>query len=170
MNRRGLLKIGLWGGAFLAAGSTGLLLWPTRRGYSPRGPLRVFDAREFAVLAAVAARTVGAPGVDPVAVAHGVDETVSRLPAESQKELRQLTLLFENALAGLLFDGHFGPFTSLPPAAQDAVLLSWRDSKLAVRRTGYTALRKLTQAAYYANPSCWSQVGYPGPPQISQPT
>ena len=154
----------------LAVGGGGLLAWPTRRTYKPKRPLRVFDEREFAVMAAIGARTVGAPDADPVEIAHGADEALSYNAPDAQKELKQLVMLFENALSGLLLDGHLGSFTSLAPAQQDAVLAHWRDSNLPVRRTGYTALRKLTQAAYYANPASWPKVGYMGPPQISQPT
>jgi hypothetical protein len=50
------------------------------------------------------------------------------------------------------------------------VLADWRDSRLAVRRSGYAVLRKLTQAAHYASPEAWADTGYPGPPQIAVPT
>ena len=42
-------------------------------------------------------------------------------------------------------------------------------SHLAVRRSGYAVLRKLTQAAHYAAPEAWADVGYPGPPQLTRP-
>jgi hypothetical protein len=170
VNRRRFLKYGLFGGILLTAGGVGLAAWPTRRTYKPTGPLKVFDEREFAVVATVASRTVGAPGADPVEIAHACDLAASCAPPDGQKELKQLVMLFENALAGLLLDGHLGSFTGLSPEGQDKVLLGWRDSNIAIRRTGYTALRKLTQAAYYANPKCWPQVGYNGPPQVGYPT
>jgi hypothetical protein len=153
----------------LAAGGVGLAAWPTKKTHRPKRALLVLDEREFAILAAVAARTVGAPGADPVEIAHGCDQTLVCNAPDAQKEFKQLLMLFENALAGLLLDGHLGAFTGLSPEKQDAVLLGWRDSSVAIRRTGYSALRKLTQAAYYANPASWPQVGYNGPPQISQP-
>ena len=77
-------------------------------------------------------------------------------------------LLFENAAAGLLLDGRTAPFPALDPADQDQVLYRWRDSRLVLRRTAYVALRKLTQAAHYAQPSCWESVGYSGPPEIAE--
>lgn len=169
MNRRVFLKYGIVGGVLLGTSGIGLLTWPTKRTYQPRRKLAVFTPREFAVLAAVGARTVGAPEKDPVEIAHGVDTALSYQPKDAQREMRQLVMLFENALTGLILDGHLGPFTSLSPEAQDKVLGAWRDSSVPVRRTGYTALRKLTQAAHYAQPSTWAQVGYPGPPQISVP-
>jgi hypothetical protein len=154
----------------LAGGGVFLAAWPTRRTFQPKRELKVFSAREFAVIAAIADRTVGAPNKDPVEIAHAVDIGVSCNPPDMQKELKQLVILFENALTGLLLDGHLGAFTGLPPEHQDRVLEHWRDSSVAVRRTGYAALRKLTQAGHYSNPASWSQVGYNGPPQISQPT
>ncbi len=168
MNRRRFLKYGLFGGILLAAGGIGLAAWPTRRTYQPRRPLAVFTPREFSVIAAIAARTVGAPNADPVEIAHNVDTALTSQPIDNQRETRQLVGLFENALTGLLLDGQFGPFTTLSPEKQDAVLRSWCFSTLPVRRTGYTALRKLTQAGHYCDPKCWPQVGYPGPPTISQ--
>ena len=167
MNRRRFLKYGLFGGVLLAAGGIGLAAWPTRRTFQPKRALKVFSAREFSVIAAIADRTVGDPKRDPAEIAHAVDLAVSMNPPDAQTEMKQLVILFENALTGLLLDGHFGSFTGLEPEHQDRVLEHWRDSSVAIRRTGYTALRKLTQAGHYSNPACWSQVGYNGPPQIN---
>ena len=69
-------------------------------------------------------------------------------------------------VAGFLFSGRVTPFTALDPSAQDVVLREWRDSRLAVRRTGYEALRKLVLASYYSAPEVWPSMGYPGPPQL----
>jgi hypothetical protein len=171
VNRRGFLRRGLLGGALLAVGgSAGLVVWPTRRTHAPKRALEVLDEREFAILAAIAARTVVAPGADPVEIAHGVDLKLTYQAPESQKEFKQLLGLFDNAFAGLAFDARVRPFTHLSPEAQDAALESWRRSRLLVRRSGYQALRKLTQMAHYENPSVWGQLGYPGPPTIAQPT
>jgi hypothetical protein len=171
VTRRGFLQRGILGGLLLAsAGGAGLAIWPTRVGGRPRRPLRVLDERQFTVLCAVAARTVQAPGADPVEIAHGADQTLSYASLEAQRDIGKLLLLFENALAGLAFDGRARPFTHLDGDRQDAVLRAWRDSRILVRRSGYQVLRKLTQAAHYASPSTWAAVGYPGPPTIGQPT
>jgi len=170
MNRRTFLRRGLIGGAVLALGGTGLALWPTLIQHRPRTPLKVLDEKQFAVLAAVAARAVRAPGADPVQMAHGLDDLMSRMAPEVQSDFKQLLGLFENALAGLIFDGRTKPFTRLSPEEQDTVLARWRDSRITVRRAGYAALRKLTQAQHYGQPSSWPSVGYAGPPQISVPT
>ena len=168
MNRRTFVKRGLWGGLLLAAGgSLGLGLWPTSMMRRPTRVLQALDERQFAILAAVAARTVVAPDADAVEIAHRCDERLAISYPEVRHDIGRLLLLLENGLAGLLLDGRARPFTRLSPAAQDAALDDWRDSKLAVRRGGYVALRKLTQAMWYAAPAAWPEVGYPGPPTLA---
>ena len=170
MNRRTFIRRGLWGGLLLAVGgSVGLATWPTERRYKARRGLEAVNERQFAILAAVAARMVGAPKADPVEIAHRVDATVALGPPEAKADFGKLLLLLENALAGLLLDGRARPFTHLSPEAQDDVLLRWQRSHLLVRRSGYGVLRKLTQAAHYAAPEAWADVGYPGPPQLTRP-
>jgi hypothetical protein len=172
MNRRTFLRRGIVGGALLAVGgAVGLGAWPTNESARPRRPLRALDPRQFAVLAAVGARFLATvPQADAIEVAHRVDAQMATEPAEVRADFGKLLVLFDNALANLVFDGHAKPFTRLSPAAQDDVLASWRDSHLALRRSGYGVLRKLTQAAWYAPPDGWADTGYPGPPQIALPT
>ena len=171
MNRRTFVKRGLWGGVLLAAGgSLGLALWPSTMMPPPRRPLQALDRRQFAILTAVAARTVQAPNADPVEIAHGCDDRLAIAYPEVRHDIGQLLLLLENGLAGLVLDGRARPFTRLSPEAQDAALGDRRDSRLAVRRGGYAALRKLTQAVFYGPPAGWPDTGYPGPPTLTGPS
>jgi hypothetical protein len=168
MNRRTFVKRGLWGGLLLAAGgSFGLALWPSTMMRSPRRALQALDRRQFAILAAVAARTVQAPDADPVEIAHRCDERLGISYPEVRHDIGQLLLLLENGLAGLVLDGRARPFTHLSDDAQDAALNHWRESRLALRRGGYAALRKLTQSVWYAAPAGWPDTGYPGPPTLT---
>jgi hypothetical protein len=166
MNRRSFVKRGLFGGALLLLGGGGLSLYPTRHLASPTKPLRVLDDRGFQVIVAVASRVITAPDVDPVLIAERIDESLSRTPPEAQADLAGLVGLFENALPGLLLDGRATPFTRLDGAAQDAVLASWRDSRLVLRRTGYHALRRLCFVAYYGDESAWPAIHYKGLPDV----
>jgi hypothetical protein len=168
MDRRTFLKRGVWGGVLLAVGgSVGLARWPTDGMRRPRRALRALDARAFAVLAAVAARTVQAPGADAVEIAHRVDERLALMPPEGRADVGKLLLLLESGLAGLLLDGRPRPFTRLSPDAQERALLDWQQSRLAVRRSGYAVLRRLTEAAWYGAPAAWADIGYPGPPVLT---
>jgi Gluconate 2-dehydrogenase subunit 3 len=166
VQRRGFLKKGLLGGALLALGGGGLLFYPGRRVAAPARALQVLDERTFQVMVAIAARVVPFPGADPVAIAHAVDASLACTAPESQADLRKLLGLFENALPGLLLDGRAAPFTRLDPDAQDRALERWRDSRLALRRSGYHALRRLCLGAYYADPISWPALRYRGPPDL----
>jgi hypothetical protein len=124
----------------------------------------------FNVLAAAAARLIALPEADPVEVAHRVDEALARGTPESLDDFRLLLQVLDNRLTGLLLDGRPRNFTALDPAAQDAALQAFRDSRVMMRRSGYQSIRKLCLAAFYASDSTWAAIGYPGPPQISVPS
>ena len=170
MRRRSLLKLGLWGGALLAAGGAGLHLFPSRVRYRPRRALEVFDAAEFNVLGHVAACVVTAPACDPEEIVHSVDHALAMQAPEAASDFKKLLGLLESGLAGLILDARPRNFSRLDAAAQRAALHAFRDSRLVLRRSGYHALRKLCLASYYARESTWADVGYPGPPQIELPT
>lgn len=167
MDRRTFLRQGLKGGAVLAAGACTLHAFPPPSTWVPQDKLRVLDERGFAVLAAIAARTVCDPVADPVAIAHAVDRTLALGPLELGQDVGRLLGLFESGLVGLFLDGRPLPFTRLSEEGQDQVLAAWRDSKLPLRHSGYVALRKLTLAAHYASPRTWEGIGYPGPPELA---
>lgn len=166
MKRRGFLKKGLVGAALLAAGGGGLFFFPAKHLATPARALRVLDDRAYQALVAVAERVLP-EGADAPEVALLVDESLERLPIDAQGDLRNLLHLFESALAGLLFDGAPVPFTRSSAEKRDAILRSWRDSSITVRRGGYQALRKLCLSAYYAFPPTWKAIGYGGPPDTA---
>jgi hypothetical protein len=62
------------------------------------------------------------------------------------------------ALAGLRTDWHDAGVAEVQTA-----MLGMRDSSLALRQQAFLALRELTNAAYFSDPSTWSLLGYPGP-------
>lgn len=163
MNRRTFLKRGLFGGALLALAGTGLSLVPGKPFGAPLGPLVSLEPKAFQTLAAFAARVVTAKGRDPIAIAQGVDKLLAGATPEARSDINKLLGLFDNALGSFVLDLRVRPFTRLDGAAQDEAIKQWRDSKLAVRRTGYEALRKLCLATYYADESSWGPLGYDPP-------
>jgi len=65
LERRRFLKRGLLGGAALVlVGNLPFLLRTTALRFAPRGKLRLLDAREYAILAAVVARLVPGPSAE----------------------------------------------------------------------------------------------------------
>lgn len=173
-SRRGFLKKGIFGGLVLALGGGGWLF--TRRGNEVPLPAGVsnLNAAEYAVVNALVARFAPSGGTFPTTEALGTGAAVDRifglLEETTRAELKQLLMLFENALPNFLFGGRTKPFSQLSATEQEDVLGEWRDSSLIVRRTGYNALRGLVLAAYYGNKQTWAAVGYGGPlPGIHDP-
>lgn len=173
-SRRGVLKKGFFGGLILALGGGTWLF--TRRGVEVTLPSGVtsLNAQEYAVVLALVRRFApqggNFPSPESLSTGAAVDRIFGMLEETTRVELKQLLMLFENALPNFLFGGRTSPFTTLDATEQDAVLGEWRDSRLIVRRTGYNALRGLVLAAYYGNKQTWPAVGYPGPlPGIHDP-
>lgn len=162
-SRRSFLRKGLIGGALLALGGGGLAIYPSKEVGVATAPLVALEPRAFQVLVAFAGRVVTAAGANPVAIVHGVDRTLSYALPETRKAINDLLGLFENALAGLFFDRRIQPFTRLSAEGQDAVLESWRTSRVELRRAGYQALRKLVLTAHYIEESSWGPLAYAPP-------
>lgn len=179
--RRGFLKKTLGGAALLAAaGAVPLALRKTQL-REPRGPLRFFSPEEYSVFAAVADRVLARgpadlppelspqqrpapPSATDLDVAGRADAFLAPIDETSAKELKQLLALFDNALFSVLTGGPARPFTRMTPEEQDAHLMRWATSRLAVRRTGFQALKRLAASMYYSSPLSYASVGYPGPP------
>ncbi len=189
--RRGLLKKTLGGAALLAAaGAVPLALRKTRLREPPPGrKLQFFTPAEYSIWAAVADRVLaqdataatdehddaaraaleaahrpGAPGPAEIDVAGKADAFLAPLPPSDAKDLKQLLALFENALFSFVAGGPPRPFTQMTAAEQDAHLKSWQTSRLAIKRTGFQAMKRLSCALYFSDPKTFASVGYPGPP------
>ena len=63
----------------------------------------------------------------------------------------------------ILFALSFSRFTRMNDAEKDASLRAWAESRLALRRTGFMALRNLCFLGYYSQPEAWRAIGYRGP-------
>lgn len=167
-SRRSFLKRGLFGGLALALGGGGWLAFRRSAEVRPPEGLEVLDAREYAVIAALMHRFVphrqGFPTPEDLGTAKAVDHILSMVDDSARLEMKQLLMLFENALPNFLFGARTKPFTQLSVDEQDTVLQEWATSRLTLRRSGFLALRSLIMAAYYGNPATWSAVKYPGPP------
>ena len=151
-------------------GAASLTLRRTLRAAKPRAPLLVLSSDEYAIFTAVAERVVAvdedAPSVGDVDVAGRADAAMALWPAAVQREFRQLLRLFESALTGVVTLTGLAPFTGSDALTQDARLLAWSRSRVAVFRTGYQAMKRLACACYYAAPESWPVTGYPGPPEL----
>jgi hypothetical protein len=168
------LKKGALGVVLLAiGGGTAIALRPGKQKTAPKEPLKVFTAYEYAIFAAVARRVVAAregdPSTDAVDVALRADRAMALAHPSVQKEFRQLLHLFDNGLTGVFSGTSLAPFTSSSGRAQDRRLAAWASSRVALFRTGYQAMKRLSAACYWSHPDTWKACGYPGPPDLGLP-
>lgn len=168
MQRRTWLKLGLVSAAGLALVGGGLALrapaW-TAHGLSASGRV-VFGAVAGAVLDGSLPEEAAARQDAMAGWWVRLDESIAALPPHTQNELAQLLTVLASApgrwaLAGLSVDWA----DASVPQVRDA-LSAMRHSRIALRQQAYLALRELTCAAYFADPSTWMALGYPGPMDV----
>ena len=169
VSRRAVLKFGVAGAVALAMGGVGLGL----RGTSMRVPppsLKVLDARQYSILAAIAETLcpgeAGLPDANTLQVALKVDHLLDRLNPADAQEFCQAIALIENALTGLVFEGRFTTLSASAPSTRLRALEGWRTSRLTLRRKAYTAVSGMCVGAYWSDPRVYAFVGYPGPPPL----
>ncbi len=113
------------------------------------------------------------------ALAAGTPARVEKLIAtlrspHDQARLRLLLTLLDNAAANFAQGQGFRAFTAMDPAARETTLRSWAHSRVALKRAGFQALKRLCHVAYFCWPPTpdghpvWRATGYPGP--LPQPT
>ncbi len=166
-NRRTFLKVGALAALTLAAGGG------VYRYTHPPGPLQrfVLDGEAKAALdAIVPAMLAGALPADPAARGAAITATTGRvhqairgLPLGAQKEVQDLFGLLALAPARRALTGVSGPWSSASPEQVGVFLQEWRFHRLGMLQTAYHALHDLIIGSWYADPSSWSAIGYPGP-------
>jgi hypothetical protein len=158
----------LLGVALISVGSAALLMQPPRSA-SVAGKLAIFDAKEAAILAALARRLCpaagpGSPGADAVGLVAILDKALRGAEDETVKGLKVALAIFDNAFTGALFGERVRPFSQLEGEAQDAVIRNWQTSSVAFRRMLIHGLSALTMSVYWGDPRSWPSTGYGGPP------
>lgn len=166
VSRRSFLKIGVAGACTLAAGGA-----VYRLAYPPLASRFSLDGKALAVLHAVIPVVLGpvlpaAPEAraNALSAASGrVRDAVLGLPLATQKEVQDLFGLLALGPARRLLTGVRGDWEQADPVQVAAFLQSWRTHRLQTLQVGYHALHDLIIGAWYADPSSWEAIGYPGP-------
>ncbi|WP_374441569.1 twin-arginine translocation pathway signal protein [Pseudomonas panipatensis] len=171
LSRRGVLKIGLLGGAFLAtAGVTASLSGCSAS--APANGLKVIRESDLPFLRAlIPVMLAGAVPAERMAAAvegtlAGLDYNLDHLSPEMLK----LTLQLFDVLALPLTRGPLtGVWGSWEKASANDVrhfLLRWENSAIGLLKLGHSSLLQLVMMAWYGRPESWAHCGYPGPPTV----
>ena len=169
LTRRQFLKVGLVGGAGLAALGT---IYSSRKGSQADVAAFKLDVAGREIVAALApAILAGAlPDGDRAAaverVVDGVEQAVAGLSASAQGEVRQLFALLGFAPTRILLAGVTVPWREASAADAAAFLERWRFSRLDLLQSAYAALHDLVLGAWYGGGDAWETIGYPGPPEV----
>ena len=171
MNRRRFLRTGLIGGALLAAGG----VWVAWRDlhHADQGPV----ARDRVGIIVAAVAPVLLSDAWPIALAEqrqalarvveGVKNLIARFPPAIQRELADLFGVLDLPLARRTLTGVRDDWPHAEPREVAMFLDRWRTSRIALLQSGYFALHDLVTGVWYADPSTWLAIGYPGPPQVN---
>ncbi len=96
------------------------------------------------------------------------DSVQNSMQPGNAKDFRRVLAVIDSPLYNLLLTGRPVRFSRLDPSDRERYLASWRDSSLALKRTAFQALKRLTLFLAYAsmdangtNPN-WAEIGYPG--------
>ena len=171
LSRRGLLKVGLLGGAFLAtAGVTASL-----SGCSASVPatgyqvLRTSDLPSLRAIIPVLLEGAVRPEALQAAVDAtllGVDNNLQHLSPELLKLTQQLFDVLAMAVTRGPLTGIWGSWENASQADIQQFIKRWEHSSLDLLRMGHASLLQLILMAWYARPQSWAHCGYPGPPQF----
>ncbi|NYE61022.1 hypothetical protein FHW58_002174 [Duganella sp. 1224] len=166
-SRRSFLKIGVAGACTLAAG--GALYRLANPAASPHR--FALDGPALAVLHAIIPVMLGPvlPAADAAradalrAASQRVRDAVRGLPLATQQEVQDLFGLLALGPVRRLLAGVAGGWEQADPRQVAAFLDHWRTHSLQTPQVAYHALHDLIIGAWYADPSTWPSIGYPGP-------
>lgn len=153
-------------GALAALPALGAACVPGRPDEPTPEGLRVLDAGEHRVLAAVTDAFVPEGGVfeagaATVGLATRIDALLVDEPPGVVAGLRSALALVE--WAGGPYAGHLGRFSRLGPGARGDVLGALAASRFDLAREIFAGLKQLCLFAFYAQDASWPGVGYAGP-------
>src|SRR5260370_14209148 len=125
-----------------------------------------------------------APGW-PSAVERGVPDALATAldfnpRAVDRWEFLNLLDIWDSSIHSFVEVGHWRQFSDLSEENKHKVMLSWADSRLALRRAAFQALRKAVGFLYVMLPGpavkgtgevnpVWANIGYPGPMGVQRP-
>ncbi|EIK54943.1 hypothetical protein YO5_19307 [Stutzerimonas stutzeri TS44] len=171
LNRRGLLRIGLLGGALLTTSGLAASLSGCSRELPATSfaMLRPSDLpllrRLIPVLLAGAVATPDAPQVVEGTLSS-LDRNLQQLSPALAAQVLQLFDLLSLPLTRGPLTGIWGSWEAASDQAMQDFLQRWQNAPLALQQQGHAVLLQLVLMAWYGRPEAWAQCGYPGPPTV----
>ena len=171
LSRRGLLKVGLLGGAFLAtagvtASLSGCSASVPATGYNV---LRASDLPSLRAIIPVVLEGAVRPEALQAAVDAtllGVDNNLQHLSPELLKLTQQLFDVLAMAVTRGPLTGVWGSWENANSAQVSGFLLRWQNSSIGLLKMGHASLLQLVMLAWYGQPDSWAHCGYSGPPTV----
>lgn len=171
LSRRGLLKVGLLGSAFLAtAGLTATLSGCSAS--APHAGLAIIRTSDLPFLRAlIPVMLEGAVPAEkmPLAVAgtlESLDYNLDRLSPELLKLTVQLFDVLAMPVTRGPLTGVWGSWANASAEDTRAFLARWQNSSLDLLKMGHASLLQLVMMSWYGRPESWAHCGYPGPPTV----
>lgn len=134
-------------------------------GYPEVSRLRLFTAKEFAILRAIADTCIvpdaGMPTPEDVDVAGFLDAYLAAEPAALQTQLKRALLLLE--YGGLVWGSPRRRFTRMDAPERAEYLTDWLESDSPVRRQVAQTFRRACLNTYYTDERTWAAIDYEGP-------
>jgi hypothetical protein len=161
ISRRRFLRTSLGGAAVLTAGGAIFGRWRPRTD-TPSAVLKVLTGREARTLSAVAETMLppreGFPSLEEVDLIPRIDASMAKLHPDDLSDLKALLGLLEYGAP--LVGPTRGFFSALPPAERARYLESWEQSRFALKRTGFAAMKYFVMMYYYDHPRAWGGTGF----------
>lgn len=172
LSRRGLLKVGLLGSAFLAtAGVTASLSGcsasvPANGLATLRSSDMGFLRTLIPVVLAGAVKAEAMPAAAVEKTIAGIDYSLTRFSPEMLKLTVQLLDVLALGVTRGPLTGVWGSWENANSAQVSGFLLRWQNSSIGLLKMGHASLLQLVMLAWYGQPDSWAHCGYSGPPTV----
>ncbi|BCD85991.1 hypothetical protein PSm6_23980 [Pseudomonas solani] len=171
LSRRSLLKVGLFGSAFLATAGVTATLSGCSASVPANGLAILRDSDLPFLRALIPVMLDGAVSAEqmPQAVAgtiQSLDYALDRLSPEMLKLTVQLFDVLAQPITRGPLTGVWGSWENASAEDVSNFLHRWQNSFIGLLKMGHASLLQLVMMAWYSRQEAWAHCGYPGPPTV----
>lgn len=168
LGRRGLIRLGFWGSAALAAGSSLALVSgcsPNERPAPGFRHLRPQDIKLFTPLIPIVLEGALPEREGVTQALHALDTAISPYSPGARKQVFQLLDLMHFGPARWYITGRWTDFSAQSPDELRQTLNDWSHRDSGFARLALRAVVQVQLMAWYGFPDAALSTGYPGPPR-----